>query len=121
MDLQTAQDIGKLDPQVIAQVREDAWPEIRDAEELHDALVVHGFLTSTKRPSRNSSEALRSSAASPRAGARRRCAVCRGGAAARLHALFPECRRRSRRRPLNGRPEDACARSCAAAWNCSAR
>ncbi|HSV46161.1 MAG TPA: ATP-dependent DNA helicase, partial [Ramlibacter sp.] len=45
MDLQTAQDIGKLDPQVIAQVREDAWPEIRDADELHDALVVHGFLT----------------------------------------------------------------------------
>jgi ATP-dependent Lhr-like helicase len=44
MDLQTAQDIGKLDPQVIAQVREDAWPEIRDADELHDALVVHGFL-----------------------------------------------------------------------------
>jgi ATP-dependent Lhr-like helicase len=44
MDLQTAQDIGKLDPQVIAQVCEDAWPEVRDAEELHDALVVHGFL-----------------------------------------------------------------------------
>lgn len=45
VDLQTAQDIGRLDPQVIAQVREDARPEIRDAEELHDALVVHGFLT----------------------------------------------------------------------------
>lgn len=45
MDLQTAQDIGKLDPLVIAQVREDAWPEIRDADELHDALVVHSFLT----------------------------------------------------------------------------
>jgi ATP-dependent Lhr-like helicase len=40
----TAQDIGKLDPQVIAQVREDAWPEIGNADELHDALVVHGFL-----------------------------------------------------------------------------
>jgi ATP-dependent helicase Lhr and Lhr-like helicase len=47
MDLQTARDIGKLDPQVIAQVREDAWPEIGSADELHDALVVHGFLTST--------------------------------------------------------------------------
>jgi ATP-dependent helicase Lhr and Lhr-like helicase len=44
MDLQTAQDIGKLDPQAIAQVREDAWPEIGNADELHDALVVHGFL-----------------------------------------------------------------------------
>lgn len=45
MDLQTAADIGKLDPQVIAQVREEAWPEIASADELHDALVVHGFLT----------------------------------------------------------------------------
>ncbi|MDB5940794.1 MAG: box helicase [Ramlibacter sp.] len=50
MDLQTAQDIGKLDPQVIAQVREDAWPEIRDADELHDALVVHGFLAVDEAP-----------------------------------------------------------------------
>jgi len=46
MDLQTAHDIGRLDPQVIAQVREDAWPEIGSAEELHDALCVHGFLAS---------------------------------------------------------------------------
>ena len=38
MDLQTAHDIGRLDPQVIAQVREDAWPEIDVADELHDAL-----------------------------------------------------------------------------------
>src|SRR5439155_669511 len=44
MDLQTAHDIGRLDPQVIAQVREDAWPEIGSADELHDALCVHGFL-----------------------------------------------------------------------------
>ncbi|HET7525505.1 MAG TPA: helicase-related protein, partial [Burkholderiaceae bacterium] len=44
MDLQTAHDIGRLDPHVIAQVREDAWPEIASADELHDALCVHGFL-----------------------------------------------------------------------------
>ncbi|MFS2034110.1 DEAD/DEAH box helicase [Polaromonas sp. CT11-55] len=50
MDLQTAADIGKLDPQVIAQVREDAWPDIRSADELHDALVVHGFLSATEAP-----------------------------------------------------------------------
>jgi ATP-dependent Lhr-like helicase len=50
MDLQTAQDIGKLDPQVIVQVREDAWPDIRDADELHDALVVHGFLAAGEAP-----------------------------------------------------------------------
>jgi ATP-dependent Lhr-like helicase len=50
MDLQTAQDIGKLDPQAIAQVREDAWPEIGNADELHDALVVHGFLADGEAP-----------------------------------------------------------------------
>src|SRR6185503_7857443 len=45
MDLQTAHDIGRLDPAVIAQVRDDARPDIGSADELHDALCVHGFLT----------------------------------------------------------------------------
>ena len=31
-------EIGRLDPAAIAQVTEDAWPEIRSADELHDAL-----------------------------------------------------------------------------------
>jgi ATP-dependent Lhr-like helicase len=44
-ELQTAQDVGRLAPDAIAQVCADAWPEITNAEELHDALVVHGFLT----------------------------------------------------------------------------
>lgn len=50
LDLQTAQDVGRLDPQVIAQVKADAWPEIRDADELHDALLVYGFLTEAEAP-----------------------------------------------------------------------
>ena len=45
MDLQTAHDIGRLDLAVVRQVCDDAWPEIGSAEELHDALCVHGFLT----------------------------------------------------------------------------
>jgi ATP-dependent Lhr-like helicase len=32
-------EIGRLDPAAIAEVREQAWPDIRDAEELHDALL----------------------------------------------------------------------------------
>ncbi len=32
-------EIGRLDPVAIATVRDDAWPDIRDAEELHDALL----------------------------------------------------------------------------------
>jgi ATP-dependent Lhr-like helicase len=31
--------IGRLDPAVIAEVRAQAWPDIRDAEELHDSLA----------------------------------------------------------------------------------
>lgn len=50
MDLQTAQDVGRLDPQAIAQVREEAWPDIGSADELHDALVVHAFLASAEAP-----------------------------------------------------------------------
>jgi ATP-dependent Lhr-like helicase len=33
-----ASDIGRLDPAAIEEVRKDAWPDVRDAEELHDAL-----------------------------------------------------------------------------------
>src|SRR5439155_15301130 len=33
-------EIGMLDPAAIAEVRADAWPDVRDAEELHDALLT---------------------------------------------------------------------------------
>ena len=33
-------EIGRLDPAAIAAVCEDAWPDVRDAEELHDALLT---------------------------------------------------------------------------------
>jgi len=32
-------EIGRLDPAAIANVCDDAWPDVRDAEELHDALL----------------------------------------------------------------------------------
>ncbi len=38
------QDLSQLDPAAIGKVREEAWPLIRNAEELHDALLLHGFL-----------------------------------------------------------------------------
>jgi ATP-dependent Lhr-like helicase len=31
-------EVGKLDPAAIEQVREEAWPDVRDADELHDVL-----------------------------------------------------------------------------------
>src|SRR5262249_36526329 len=33
-------EVGHLDPAAIAQVKQDAWPDVRDADELHDALLT---------------------------------------------------------------------------------
>jgi ATP-dependent helicase Lhr and Lhr-like helicase len=40
-----AADLGKLDPAAIARVREEAWPDAENADELHDALLWLTFLT----------------------------------------------------------------------------
>jgi ATP-dependent Lhr-like helicase len=37
-------DLGRLDPEAIAQVKREAWPVVRDADELHDALLSSGAL-----------------------------------------------------------------------------
>jgi ATP-dependent helicase Lhr and Lhr-like helicase len=42
---EAASDIGRLDPEAIARVRSEAWPEATNADELHDALVWLGFLS----------------------------------------------------------------------------
>lgn len=44
-DPESAGDLGRLDPGAIAAVREEAWPEARNAEELHEALLGLGWLT----------------------------------------------------------------------------
>ncbi len=45
LDAETAGDLGALDAAAIERVREDAWPEVASADELHDALGTLGFLT----------------------------------------------------------------------------
>ena len=45
LDPETAADMGKLDQSAIDRVREEVWPEPRNADELHDALVELGFVT----------------------------------------------------------------------------
>jgi ATP-dependent Lhr-like helicase len=42
---ESAADLGRLDPEAIARVRAEAWPEPVNADELHDALVWLGFLS----------------------------------------------------------------------------
>ena len=43
-DPDLATGIGALDPKAIEEVRRQAWPEPRDADELHDALLSFGIL-----------------------------------------------------------------------------
>src|SRR5262249_45282247 len=51
-DPQSASELGRLDPEAIARVREEAWPDPVNAEELHDSLLWLGCLTQagTKTP-----------------------------------------------------------------------
>ncbi|HET8824365.1 MAG TPA: DEAD/DEAH box helicase, partial [Terriglobales bacterium] len=56
------EEVGKLDPAAIDQVRAEAWPDVRDADELHD--VLHTLIAiplsggGTGVPSRSSGQAL---------------------------------------------------------------
>ena len=45
LDPQSAADIGQLDPEAIARVRAEAWPDAHNADELHDALLWLTYLT----------------------------------------------------------------------------
>jgi len=45
LDAETAADLGRLDAAAIERVREEAWPQAENADELHDALMQLGFVT----------------------------------------------------------------------------
>src|SRR5262249_24265124 len=45
MSPEDASELGQLDAAAIDRVREEAWPDAANADELHDALVWLGFLT----------------------------------------------------------------------------
>jgi ATP-dependent Lhr-like helicase len=48
LDPETASDLGALDLAAIERVREEVWPQVDRADELHDALVELGFITPTE-------------------------------------------------------------------------
>ncbi|WP_084197576.1 DEAD/DEAH box helicase [Solimonas soli] len=48
LEPQSAVDLGRLDPEAIARVRTEMWPDPASEDEVHDALVVHGFLTAAE-------------------------------------------------------------------------
>jgi ATP-dependent Lhr-like helicase len=43
-----AAELGRLDTQAIERVRTEAWPQVTSADELHDALVLLGFVTAAE-------------------------------------------------------------------------
>jgi ATP-dependent Lhr-like helicase len=45
LDIRSADELGALDPDAIARVREEAWPQPSDAEEAHEALLWMGYTT----------------------------------------------------------------------------
>jgi ATP-dependent Lhr-like helicase len=48
LDAETAADLGKLDQAAIDRVREEAWPQAENHDELHDALMQLGFITAAE-------------------------------------------------------------------------
>src|SRR5437868_9667765 len=48
IDPESAADIGKLDPDAISRVREEAWPDAATPDELHDALLWLTYMTDTE-------------------------------------------------------------------------
>jgi len=45
LDPATADTLGALDPEAVARVREEAWPQPENAEEMHEALLWIGYVT----------------------------------------------------------------------------
>ena len=66
-------DFAALDATAIDRVREEAQPEPRDADELHDVLLTHGFLTAAEM------QQIRSELWRDLEGLRRACSIDMGG------------------------------------------
>ncbi|GLQ50855.1 DEAD/DEAH box helicase [Dyella flava] len=46
--IEDTDDLARLDPEAIAAVRGEAWPDVRSADEMHEALNVLGFVTAAE-------------------------------------------------------------------------
>ncbi|MBI4459748.1 MAG: DEAD/DEAH box helicase [Acidobacteria bacterium] len=50
LDTLSGNELGRLDTEAIAAVRQQAWPEATNADELHDALMLAGFIKPEEQP-----------------------------------------------------------------------
>jgi len=99
-DADSADDLGRLDPAAIESVREQAWPQARTADEMHEALMGLGCVTEEEAQAHGWDGLLASLARHHRATS---VSSAAGGSAGRLwfaaerlpqaHVLFPEARR----------------------------
>jgi len=48
MGVAEAAELGRLDEAAISRVRDEAWPKVTTADELHDALMLMGFMTDSE-------------------------------------------------------------------------
>jgi len=48
LDVRTADELGALDPDAVARVREEAWPDPANVEEVHEALLWTGYVTAAE-------------------------------------------------------------------------
>ena len=94
LDPESAADIGRLDAGAIERVREEAWPDAANPDEVHDALVVLGFATTA--------EAIAGRAADSAEAARRLASGERSGWGAHLDALVANGRATRLRTPGGG-------------------
>ena len=94
LDPASAADIGRLDASAIDRVCEEAWPEATTPDEVHDALVVLGFVTTA--------EALAGRTADAAEAARRLASGERGGWSVHLDALVATGRATRFRTPGGG-------------------
>ena len=53
LDVKTAEELGRLDQAAIDRVKDEAWPEVGSADELHDTLLVMGAIPNAEVGTRN--------------------------------------------------------------------
>src|SRR5437773_3172768 len=56
LDVKTAEELGKLDQAAIDRVKDEAWPGVGSADELHDALLVMGAIPNAEVGTRNAEQ-----------------------------------------------------------------
>ena len=86
VDAQSAEDLGKLDADAIAAVREEAWPTPRDADEMHEALLALGAVNGDQLARGSTWQALLDELAEAKRAAALTPSPARGGGGAKRRA-----------------------------------